>query len=100
MKKLTKSFDGILDRQEEYEIELANNRDFEAYTISDWERSDVYQRDPTFPKPQWGFDLDAFWSEPIRTESQLDAGILAIYDWRYQYGLEGFEKVETSRRRL
>lgn len=69
-------------------MELANNAAFKDWSISDWEDSDVYQRDPTFPQPKWGFDLDKVYSQPLRTEAQLDEAILALYDWRWQYGLE------------
>ena len=35
--KLDKYYSEILDRQEKYGIELVNNSDFRAFTLSDWE---------------------------------------------------------------
>mmetsp|Transcript_12395 Transcript_12395/g.15819 ORF Transcript_12395/g.15819 Transcript_12395/m.15819 type:complete len:93 (+) Transcript_12395:161-439(+) len=37
--KLDKSYKAILRRQSDYGVQLANNKEFEAWSISDWEES-------------------------------------------------------------
>mmetsp|Transcript_27666 Transcript_27666/g.36935 ORF Transcript_27666/g.36935 Transcript_27666/m.36935 type:complete len:83 (+) Transcript_27666:305-553(+) len=80
--------------QKKYKVELANNSDFEDFSLEDWEESFLYKRDPNFPKPRWSPGLKVQYSENLRTEKQMDSAIQALVEWRAQYGLEEVESIE------
>ena len=84
--KLEKSYQDIIDRQAEFEVELANNADFEAWTISDWPESYMYK--PFEPEPVWDDEVRASFSNNLRSYDQFDRAIGNLVWWRSYYGLE------------
>ena len=80
--KLDASFQGILDKQAEYSIELVNNRDFAEWTISDWPNSWRYEEGA--PPPVWDDDMNRVWTgrEKLRTTEQVEDAIRVLFWWR------------------
>ena len=76
-------------------MQLANNRDFEAFTISDWSESPQY--DPIGPVPAWDDSVRAAWSKDLKEPSDFDYPIYELVMWRAEYGLE---MILAFRRRL
>ena len=67
-------------------MQLANNPDFEAWSISDWEESGDYE--PGLPTPQWTEKLKEDWSKNLTKPEDFSWPIHSLVWWRSGYGLE------------
>ena len=74
--KLSASYQGILDKQELYSVELANNESFKEWTKSGWV-------DNGEPEPTWSTQMDTAFKTNLRTETDLTTAVgYELYSWR------------------
>ena len=78
--ELDKSYQDIIDRQAKFDVELANNAGFEAWTISDWPERYMYE--PFEPEPFWNDEVRASFSKNLRSYDQFDSAIRNLVWWR------------------
>ena len=65
---------------------LSNNRDFEAWTVSDWIDSLNYS--PEKEVPQWNDSLRKSWSEDFTEPEDFNSPMYELVSWRASYGME------------
>ena len=86
--KLKEYYQGILNRQSEYEMELVNNESFADWTYTGWEDSWAAT---TEEMPQWSEEMMNQFGEgatPLRSVDRTEDAVATLFDWRARYGME------------
>ena len=77
--RLNGSYRDILVRQEEYGVELVDNSDFLAFTVSDWEKSWLNAGGPA---PAWSERMKEYFGEeapPLRDLDRIEDAMSQLF---------------------
>ena len=94
--KLQDSFQDILDKQAKYDVELVNNEDFFAWTVSDWSMTWYAKQNPDAVAPKLDYNMvNVFVAAPngsglkkIRSTELMEQAIDTLYYFRNANNME------------